>query len=128
MVYLEDIIIFSKSIDEYLQHIKLVLTKLADAGFSLKLKKCYFLQSKVDYLGHIVSPEKLAVESKTCNAVQQMHEPNNLTELRSFLRLCNVFRRFVENFARIAHPLTQRLRRGCPSLFVASSLCLRSQA
>ena len=75
IVYLDHIIIFSKTLDEDLQHIKLVLAKLADAGFSLKLKKCYFLQSKVDYLGHIVSPGKLAVASKTCDAVQQMKNP-----------------------------------------------------
>lgn len=59
--YLEDIIVFSRNVEEHLQHLQTVLGMLQNAGISLKLKKCFFLQKRVDYLGHIVSPGKLVV-------------------------------------------------------------------
>ena len=84
---------------------------LKNAGMTLKLKKCQFLQQRVDYLGHIVSPRKLAVASKSVEAVKKMRPPHDVSSLRSFLGLCNVYRRFVPNFARIATPLTKKLKK-----------------
>lgn len=68
---------------------------LHNVGMSLKLGKIYFLQKRVEYLrgtrvGHIVSPRQLAVQAKTCKTIIGMEPPNSLTELRSFLGLCNV--------------------------------------
>ena len=59
IVYLDDIIIFSKSLDEHLNHIRIVLSLLREAGMTIKLRKCYFLQQRVEYLGHIVAPGQL---------------------------------------------------------------------
>ena len=61
IVYLDDIVIFSRNVEEHMEHIASILAMLRNAGMTLKLKKCYFLQQRVDYLGHIVSPGKLAV-------------------------------------------------------------------
>ena len=85
---------------------------LQEAGFSLKLKKCDFLKNKVYYLGHVVRPGKLAVAQKTNKAVEEFRLPETQTHIKSFLGLCNGYRRFVPNFARIAAPLKALLKKG----------------
>lgn len=109
--YLDDIIVFSSTVEEHKWHLRSVLGMLRNAGMSLKLHKCFFLQKRVEYLGHIVSPGQLAVQSKTCDAIIGMAPPTNLTKLRSLLVLCNVCHRSVKNFARIADPLRKRLHK-----------------
>ena len=90
-----------------------VLTVLKEAGFSLKLKKCKFFAKSVDYLGHVIRPGRLEVATKNTEVVKCFKELTTQTELQSFLGLCNVYRRFVPNFARTAAPLNAFLRKGC---------------
>ena len=71
LVYLDDVIVFSKTFDQHLDHVAEVMTDLQEAGFSLNLKKCDFFKNKVDYLGHVVRPGKLAVTQKTTKAVEE---------------------------------------------------------
>lgn len=91
-------------------HLKAVLTLLKDGCLTMKLLKCFFLEFLVEYLGHIMRAGCLYVSSKTCNAVKFMQPSTNVTQLRSFPSLCNVYLRRVSNFARIATPLTYKLR------------------
>ena len=114
LIYLDDIVIFSSSLDEHLKDVENILSTLRNAGLSLKLNKCEFFTRSVNYLGHVVRPGKLEVASKTCKSVQEFLEPTTQTELRSFLGLCNVYRRFVKNFARISSPLNDLLTKGRP--------------
>ena len=114
LVYLDDVIVFSKNFDEHLAHVSEVLTALRDAGFSLNLRKCDFFKQQVDYLGHVIRPGKLSVAQKTTEAVAGFHPPKTQTHVRSFLGLCNVYRRFVPNFARVAAPLNALLKKGKP--------------
>ena len=111
IVYLDNIIIFSKTLEEHFEHIQVVMKLCQAAGLSLKLRKCFFFQNKVDYLGHVVSPGKLAVSTKTCEDIKGQRIPSSITEIRAFLGLCNVYRRFVKDFARIASPLKERLKK-----------------
>ena len=113
LVYLDDIIMFSNTAEEHVDHVRFVLTVLKEAGFSLKLKKCKFFAKSVDYLGHAIRPGRLEVATKNTEAVKRFKEPTTQTELRSFLGFCNVYRRFVPNFARTAAPLNAFLRKGC---------------
>lgn len=85
LVYFEDINVFSETVEDHLQHLDSVLHVSCEAGLSLKLKKCFSLWSSVVYLGHIVSPGKASVATKTVDTVQGMKPPTNSTELRSFL-------------------------------------------
>jgi len=117
LVYLDDVIIYSRSAEEHMTHVATVLRMLMEAGVTLKLRKCSLFADKVDYLGHVIRPGKLEVSEHTTDAVRDVKEPTTVTGIRSFLGLCNVFRRFVPNFARIAAPLNAKLRKGEPVSF-----------
>ena len=112
LVYLDDIIIFSKSAEEHLKHVEQVLSVLRTAGLSLKLSKCNFFTDTVDYLGHVIRPGLLQVATKNTEAIKGFQHPKTQTNLRSFLGMCNVYRRFVPNFARVAAPLNAFLTKG----------------
>ncbi len=117
IVYLDDIIVFSNTVEENLEHLTTVLTLLRNNGITLKLKKCASLQRRVDYLRHVVSPGELHVASKTVDAVRKFAVPHDITSLRSFLGLCKVYRRFVKNIAEKARPPTDRLKKAKSPVF-----------
>jgi transposase InsO family protein len=120
IVYLDDIIIFSNSFEEHLKHIDLVLQKLSEAGATLKFPKCHFFRKAVDYLGHRLLPHKLQVLEKNVEAIAKAEPPTTKTQVRSFLGLCGVYRRFVPGYAALAKPLTMLTKKGWPELFKLS--------
>jgi hypothetical protein len=93
-------------------HLEAVLHRLYRAGMTLNLKKCHFFKDTVDYLGHVIRPGQLSVAEKNTAALKDIMHPTTHTELRSFLGLCNVYRRFFKGFAKIAAPLNILLRKG----------------
>jgi hypothetical protein len=112
LVYLDDIIVFSKTPTEHMAHLDAVLHRLYRAGRTLNLKKCHFFKETVDYLGHVIRPGQLSVAEKNTTTLKSTNHPTTQTELRSFLGLCNVYRRFVRGFAKIAAQLNLLLRKG----------------
>ena len=117
LVYLDDVIIFSKNMDDHVKHVREVLTALRDAGVTLKLKNCEFFKDSVRYLGHVIRPGRLEVDLARIAALNKAQHPRNHTELRSFLGLCNVYRRFIRNFTHMAAPLYDMLKKGKPTKF-----------
>lgn len=111
LVYLEEVIVFTPWFEKHLEHVATVLSLLKDARFTLKLKKWAFFTDTVDNFGHIIMPRKLEVVARTNHAIFGLRETRGVTEMGSFLGLCNVFRRFVPIFARIAAPLNPKLRK-----------------
>ena len=114
LVYLDGIIIFSKSVEEHFQHVEEILTALKSAGISLKLKKCSSFTNNVKYLGHIIHPGTLEVDATHTIALRRAKHPTTKTQLRAFLGLCNVYRRFVPKYSHIAAPLNTLLCKGQP--------------
>jgi hypothetical protein len=111
LVYLDDIIIFSKTVEEHITHIADVFKILAVNGLKLKAKKCEFFKTKIEYLGHVVSSEGVAPDDKKVQSILRYPEPRNQKELSSFLGLAGYYRKFVRAFAEIAHPLTSLTRK-----------------
>ena len=105
LIYLDDVIIFSRTTEEHLQHVDEILTLLRNAGVTLKLKKCEFFQPRVDYLGHVIETGKLYVATENTKSFTHAAFPENTTQLRKFLGAANVYLRFLAGYAGIARPL-----------------------
>ena len=112
LIYIDDIIIFSKSIEEHLTHFEEVFRRLREANVKLNPKKCSFAQQKVAYLGHVVTPDGVIPNPEKVRVVRDFPVPKNLKELRTFMGLANYYRRFVKGFAYIANPLNALTKKG----------------
>ena len=114
LVYLDDVIIHSRTPEEHLDHVDKILDTLMRAGVSLKLKKCSFFTDSVKYLGHIIRPGTLEVDKATTASLAKARPPTDQSEVRSFLGMCNVYRRFIPKYSDTAEPLNALLRAGQP--------------
>ncbi|GBG84975.1 hypothetical protein CBR_g39438 [Chara braunii] len=111
VVYLDDILVFSKTLDEHQGHLMLVLEKPREANFKINAKKCDWEKTQVLYLGHVVDGDDVKPEDSKIAAIRDWPTPRTLTELRSSLGLANYYRKFVRNFSTIAAPLRKLLRK-----------------
>ncbi len=105
LLYLDDIIVFSSSVQKHLQRLRTVLGRLGAEGLKVKLGKCAFFREKVRYLGHVISGQGVATDPSKIEAVAQWPRPGTVAELRTFLGFVSYYRHFVEGFARLAAPL-----------------------
>ena len=112
MCYLDDIIITGATDRKHLSNLAAVLERLREKGFRLKKDKCHFMQTTVEYLGHVIDAKGLHTSPKKCQAITEAPVPKNVTELRSFLGLVNYYGRFVPNLGSGLHPLNRLLRKG----------------
>ena len=106
MAYLDDIIIYSSTPEEHLEHIRTVFEKLPDAKLSMKLSKYHSFAKEIQYLGHILGKEGIKPIPAKTETIKVMHPPVNLKQVRIFLGLVGYYRKFIRNFAKIVKPLT----------------------
>ena len=111
VVYLDDIVIYSRSVGEHLEHLKLVFEKLRENHLFVKREKCEFAQKEVNFLGHIIGNGQLKMDPKKVKAIDEWEAPRSVSELRSFLGLANYYRRFIQGYSKIAAPLTEMLKK-----------------
>jgi Reverse transcriptase (RNA-dependent DNA polymerase) len=112
--YLDDILVYSKTEEEHIQHLRSVLNKLRNHRLYDKLSKCELFKSSLLYLGHHISASGIGVEEKKIMAIRNWVRHRILVNLQSFLGLCNYYRKFVMNFSQMAAPLIDLTRRGTP--------------
>ena len=112
VVFIDDILIYSKTREEHEEHLRLVLTVLREQKLYAKFSKCEFWIPEVAFLGHVVSAEGVTVDPAKIEAVMSWQPPKTVKEIRSFLGLAGYYRRFVRGFSSIARPLTQLTRKG----------------
>ena len=104
-VYLDDILVCSRTFHEHLQHLNLVIERLRQAGLTLKPQKCFFLLKEVHYLGHLISREGIAPDPAKTQKVREFPVPTDIAKVRQFVGLASYYRRFMPGYARIANPL-----------------------
>jgi transposase InsO family protein len=111
IVFLDDILIYSKTADEHERHIRIVLDLLRQHKLYAKESKCEFFQTSTSFLGHVVSRDGLSMEPTKVKAVMDWPTPTDVSDLRSFLGLAGYYRKFVRHFSHISSPLSELLRK-----------------
>ncbi len=105
LIYLDDIIVFSKTFDEHVENLRQVFERLRNANLKMNPKKCALFRKTVSFLGHIVSENGIATDPDKTDTVNNWPIPTNVKEIRQFLGLCSYYRKFVYGFADLARPL-----------------------
>lgn len=107
LAYLDDLIILSETFNEHLQALQLVFERLKLFKLHLNRTKCSFACERANYLGHVITPQGILPSPEKTSAIQDMRPPQNVKQLLTFLQTCSWFRRFINNFAEVARPLTE---------------------
>lgn len=110
VAFLDDLIIFSSSLEEHEERLMKVLKRIADFGLKLSPSKCKFFQTSVKYLGHVISAQGIQPDPDKVAAVREWPRPQTAKELRSFLGFTGYYRRFVRDYAKIVRPLNDLLK------------------
>jgi dsDNA-specific endonuclease/ATPase MutS2 len=109
VVFIDDILIFSKNEEEQHEHLRLVLQKLRENQLYAKLNKCEFWLKEVSFLGHIISEEGISIGPSKIKDILSSNTPQNVLDIRSFLGLAGYYRRFIERFSKISKHMAELL-------------------
>ena len=111
IIFIDDILVYSGSLEEHSEHLRIVLQTLRERQLYAKLSKCQSWLDRVAFLGHVISVEGVSVDPKKIESVVNWNPLKNVSEVRSFLSLAGYYRKFVEGFSKIAAPLTNLTRK-----------------
>ena len=112
LVYIDDIVVYSKDAEEHERHLHEVFTLLQNAGLRLKSSKCEFARPSVELLGYIISADGITPTPEKTSAIRELPPPRNIKTLRSFLGLANYYRQCMKDYGRLAEPLIELTRKG----------------
>jgi len=118
VVFIDDILIYSKTQEEHAEHLRLVLGVLREKQLYAKLSKCEFWMDEVQFLAHVIFSKGIAVDPAKVEAVVKWESPKSATEIRSFVGLAGYYRRFIEGFSKIVAPLTLLTRKDQPFTWI----------
>jgi hypothetical protein len=124
VVFIDDILIYSRSAEEHGQHLRIILVKLWDHQLYAKFSKCEFWLQEVNFLGHILTVEGVVVDPEKVTSLANWKRPTSVTEIQSFLGSEDYYRRFIEGFSKIARPMTMLLQKD--KKFEWTNACERS--
>jgi hypothetical protein len=111
VVFIDDILVYSATTEEHEQHLRTMLERLSQHQLYAKFSKCEFWIEEVAFLGHVLFAKAVVVDPTKIKAVKEWEQPHNVSEIRSFLGLAGYYCRFIENFSKIAHPMTNLLKK-----------------
>ncbi|KAL0336104.1 UNVERIFIED_CONTAM: Transposon Tf2-12 polyprotein [Sesamum radiatum] len=111
VVYLDDIVVYSGTLAEHVEHLQQVLTRLREHELYAKVLKCSFAQETINFLGHIMERGRIWMDPKKVQAIEEWRPPSDVHDLRSFLGLANYYRHFVKGYSEIARPMTDLLKK-----------------
>nr|ABG66083.1 retrotransposon protein, putative, Ty3-gypsy subclass [Oryza sativa Japonica Group] len=111
VVFIDDILIYSKNEEEHAEHLMLIMEKLRDHQLFAKFSKCEFWLDRVAFLRHVISSNGVEVDPSKVEAVLAWNPPKNVSKIRSFLGLAGYYRRFIEGFSKLARPMTELLKK-----------------
>ncbi|KAI0993106.1 hypothetical protein K3495_g15078, partial [Podosphaera aphanis] len=112
--YVDDILIFSQTLEEHVVHVKKVLHRLGKAGLQIDIKKCEFHVQSVKFLGLIITTDGIKMDPVKLKAIEEWKTPTNTKEIQQFIGFVNFYRRFIHQFGSIVMPLTDLMKKGSP--------------
>ena len=112
LVYLDDIVVYAKTAEQHLERLEMIFQRLGEAGLKLKPEKCRFFRRSVSFLGHVISDQGIVTDPAKTKQVADWPTPTSTQELRSFMGLSGYYRRFVQDFAKLASPLHALTKKG----------------
>src|SRR5436190_13801076 len=112
IIYLDDILIYSETEEEHMELVKEVLSRLRKYNLCAAIKKSYFHVSEVEFLGYMISPEGISMSERKVESIRDWKRPKTVKNIQEFLGFVNFYRRFIEGFSKIAHPLITQTKKG----------------
>src|SRR2546430_3387091 len=114
MDYIDDISVYSKTWEEHLQHLEEVFKRLRKAKLKINPDKCHFGAQEIQFLGHVIGIDGIKPDPAKVEKVKNFSQPENTTELRSFVGLISYYRRFIQDFSKISKPLFKLTKKDQP--------------
>jgi hypothetical protein len=111
MVFIDDILVYTKSEEEHEEHLRLILQKLRDHRLYAKLRKCKFWLKQLAFLGHIISKGGISMDPSMFQDVLSWNVPTSVDDIQSFLGLVGYYQRFIEGFSKITKPMIELLKK-----------------
>jgi hypothetical protein len=121
LVFVDDILIYSKTLEDHAQHLQEVLGILLQNDFKVKKSKCTFAKQKIHYLGHVISAEGVTTDTNRIQPILKWQQPQNVKELRSFLGMTGYYRKFIKGYGIISKTLTVLLKKGVPYVLTSAT-------